>query len=367
MHSSSVGLRVEHLSKLYEKVPAVSDLSFEIKPGEVVALLGPSGCGKTTCLRMIAGLIAPSSGRIVLGSDDITNTSVHRRNIGMLFQNYALFPHMNVQENVAFGLKMRGVPKASLRERVETALKLVQLAPFAERLPSRLSGGQQQRVALARALAIEPSLLLLDEPLGALDKNLREEMQVELLQLQRRLGITTVIVTHDQEEALTLADRVLVMMGGKLQQYGRSQDVYLQPENEFVAGFVGVSNCFPGEVQRSEGGEAVLLTKTGLRISLPPVAQGVSDATVIVRPESMTLTSMEAERGRDTNGVPVLIKQVVYRGAQTHYHLATDDGQSLIVFQQNANGSAVSGEAGSRAMVTWKTSAGHVIPNDQRA
>ncbi|KJC50541.1 hypothetical protein UP09_05450 [Bradyrhizobium sp. LTSP885] len=362
---SSVGLQVERLNKIYDGFAAVSDLSFEIKAGEIVAFLGPSGCGKTTCLRMIAGLVAPTSGTILLGNRDITAVSVHRRNIGMLFQNYALFPHLTVAENVAFGLKMRKVSRAEVSERVKTALQLVQLPQFADRLPARLSGGQQQRVALARALAIEPSLLLLDEPLGALDKNLRDEMQVELLQLQRRLGITTVIVTHDQEEALTLSDRVLVLKDGKFQQYGRSEDVYLRPENEFVAGFVGVSNCFRGEVDR-EDGLARLRTESGLSIMLPPSVETAQSTTVVVRPENITLKPLGTGGGSDTNAIPVVIEQIIYRGVQTHYHLATDDGQKLIVFAQNSEGAVASGLPGSRAVATWKVATTHVIPNQPR-
>src|ERR1700761_10793 len=213
-------LRLKELTKLFGTTRAVDRVSMTIEPGSMVALLGPSGCGKTTTLRMIAGLVEPSAGEILLDDRPITDVPVHRRNIGMLFQNYALFPHMSVAENIAFGLETRGIKGAAAKERVAAALQLVQLPEYGDRIPAQLSGGQQQRVALARALVVQPILLLLDEPLGALDKALRESMQVELRSLQRRLGITTVMVTHDQDEALTMADRIVIMRDGRIEQAG---------------------------------------------------------------------------------------------------------------------------------------------------
>src|SRR5271156_4774080 len=247
----AASVRLSELTKLYGATRAVDRLSLSIAPGNMVALLGPSGCGKTTTLRMIAGLIEPNAGDIFIDDRRITRVPVHRRNIGMLFQNYALFPHMTVAENVAFGLEARRLPRAETASRVAGALQLVQLDGYADRMPAQLSGGQQQRVALARCLVVEPALLLLDEPLGALDKSLRESMQVELRALQRRLGITTIMVTHDQEEALTLADQVAIMRNGQLEQLGSPTEVYQQPVSRFVAGFIGVSNFFRGRVERT--------------------------------------------------------------------------------------------------------------------
>ena len=216
-------LALSGLTKVFGTTAAVDRVTLRIAAGEMVALLGPSGCGKTTTLRMVAGLIEPTEGDVLIGGVRVNRTPVHRRNIGMLFQNYALFPHLSVVENVAFGLQMRGLGKSAIRPKVEAALALVQLSAFADRLPAALSGGQQQRVALARAIVIEPTLLLLDEPLGALDRNLRESMQVEIRQIQKRLGITAVMVTHDQEEALTMADRVVIMRDGRLEQVGHAR------------------------------------------------------------------------------------------------------------------------------------------------
>jgi ABC-type Fe3+/spermidine/putrescine transport system ATPase subunit len=244
----AASVRLKELTKLFGATRAVDRVSLTIEPGSMVALLGPSGCGKTTTLRMVAGLVEPSAGEIFLDERPITRVPVHRRNIGMLFQNYALFPHMNVAENIAFGLETRGIKRAAAAERVASALQLVQLPEYSNRMPSQLSGGQQQRIALARALVVEPALLLLDEPLGALDKALRQSMQVELRALQQRLGVTTVMVTHDQDEALTMADRIVIMRDGRVEQVGAPADVYQRPVSRFVAGFLGASNfsAWPG-------------------------------------------------------------------------------------------------------------------------
>ena len=234
----------------------------------MVALLGPSGCGKTTTLRMVAGLIEPSAGEIFLDDRPISRLPAHRRNIGMLFQNYALFPHMNVADNVAFGLEARGIARDARAARVAAALQLVQLGDYGMRMPAQLSGGQQQRVALARALVIQPTLLLLDEPLGALDKSLRQEMQVELRGLQRRLGITTVMVTHDQDEALTMADRIAIMRDGQLEQTGSPAEVYQRPASRFVASFLGAANFFHGRVDRVAEGSARIAADGGAMLTV---------------------------------------------------------------------------------------------------
>ncbi len=306
MHGVSVG--IERLKVAYGPVTAVNDVSLEIAPGEFLALLGPSGSGKTTILMTLAGFEHPSAGRILIGADDVTTRPTNQRNIGMVFQRYSLFPHMSVRDNVAFPLKMRGVGKAERARLAEAALAKVRLAEFAGRMPAQLSGGQQQRVALARAIVYEPRVLLMDEPLSALDKNLREEMQLEILRLKEQLGITVVFVTHDQQEALTMADRVAVLSNGQLQQLGSPRDLYEAPANRFVAGFVGEMNFLDVDVVRSG---AVVRLPGGSEIALPPeqIAGSVGDgrAVLAVRPERLGPVA--------SGGVPVAVEQVVYSGA----------------------------------------------------
>jgi putative spermidine/putrescine transport system ATP-binding protein len=252
-------LELLDLSKRYAGQVAVEKVTLEVAQGEFLVLLGPSGCGKTTTLRMIAGFVQPSGGSVRIGPRDVTDLPPWKRNTGMVFQSYALFPHMSVEANVGFGLEMRKVPKAEIAPRVAEALRLARLERFSERFPRELSGGQQQRVALARALAIRPDVLLLDEPLSNLDAKLREEVRIEIRELQQRLGLTTVMVTHDQEEALTVADRLVVMAEGRVRQIGTQQDLYERPADRFVASFVGRSTFLEGEVTgpgrfRSAGG-----------------------------------------------------------------------------------------------------------------
>src|SRR6478752_1408554 len=258
-------LELDNLSKRYGDHAAVAGVTLDVADGEFVVLLGPSGCGKTTTLRMIAGFVEPSGGAARIGGVDVTYLPPWRRNTGMVFQSYALFPHMTVAQNVAFGLEMRKLPRADIGRRVEEALALVRLAGFGARLPRQLSGGQQQRVALARALAIRPDVLLLDEPLSNLDAKLRQEVRVEIRELQRQLGLTTVMVTHDQEEALTMADRLVVMNEGSVCQVGSQRDLYERPATRFVAGFVGRSTFLAGTVEapgrfRTDGGLALACT-----------------------------------------------------------------------------------------------------------
>src|SRR5712671_5386878 len=292
----STEVRLERLSKEYNRAIAVDNVSLTIEPGSMIALLGPSGCGKTTCLRMIAGLIRPTSGDVFVNNARMTDVPVHRRNIGMLFQNYALFPHLTVEQNIGFGLEMRGIAKADAAKKVADALNLVQLSSFGSRYPAQLSGGQQQRVALGRALVIEPAVLLLDEPLGALDKGLRESMQVELRALQRRLGVTTVMVTHDQDEALTMADRIVVMRDGRLEQVGTATEIYQRPASRFVATFLGASNLFNGEVERSGGGGAIIGVSAGLRLLVDELPASATDVLISIRPEAIIIE----KAGRDT-------------------------------------------------------------------
>jgi iron(III) transport system ATP-binding protein len=253
-----IDVTLDHVSKQFGNVKGVADVHIEIKPGEFFTFLGPSGCGKTTTLRMIAGFYFPSAGRILFGNQDVTNLPPNKRNTGMVFQNYALFPHMTVFENIAFGLQVRKTSKSEIVQRVERAQKQVHLDGYGNRRIDQLSGGQQQRVALARALVIEPQILLLDEPLSNLDAKLREETRLEIKRLQLELGITTIYVTHDQAEAMSMSDRIMVMQGGVVQQIGTPEQIYNRPVNRFVASFIGESNLWEGTVERIEGEEVVV-------------------------------------------------------------------------------------------------------------
>ncbi|WP_415768143.1 ABC transporter ATP-binding protein [Pseudomonas sp. LB3P38] len=281
-------VQLEGLGKRYGEIDAVVATNLSVEKGEFVSLLGPSGCGKTTTLQMIAGFVEVSSGRIVLDGRDITHAKPASRGLGVVFQSYALFPHMTVKDNVAFGLRMRKVPGAELQQRVDRVLKLVRLNQHAERYPRELSGGQRQRVALARALVIEPPVLLLDEPLSNLDANLREEMQFEIRRIQREVGITTLMVTHDQSEALSISDRVVVMQAGRITQIDAPYTLYEHPRTEFISGFVGKANLLPGErdsagvVQVSSGGELTLSLRPE-KIDLRDKGQGRLQGNIVSR------------------------------------------------------------------------------------
>jgi len=278
-------LRLSHVTKQFGAVTAVADVNLNLEGGKLISFLGPSGCGKTTLLRLIAGLETPTRGRILLGERDITPIPAHRRNVGMVFQSLALFPHLSVGENITYGLRVRGLPRAERERRAEELLELVRLPGIAGRHISQLSGGQRQRVAITRALALEPDLFLLDEPLSSLDANLRQAMQIELRQLQQRLGVTTIVVTHDQSEAMTMSDLVVVMSEAKTQQVGPPLEIYRNPANRFVADFIGTSNLVAG---RYRGGDRVDIdghTFTVVRKAgdMPPD----SDVSVLVRPEDV--------------------------------------------------------------------------------
>ncbi len=361
----SAEVRLERLSKEYNRAIAVDDVSLTIEPGNMIALLGPSGCGKTTCLRMIAGLIRPTSGDVFVNNAKMTNVPVHRRNIGMLFQNYALFPHLTVEQNIGFGLEMRGIAKADAAKKVADALNLVQLSSFGRRYPAQLSGGQQQRVALGRALVIEPAMLLLDEPLGALDKGLRESMQVELRALQRRLGLTTIMVTHDQDEALTMADKIVVMRDGKLEQVGSATEIYQRPVSKFVANFIGASNMFSGHVEQRQGNGAIICVSPGLRLLVDELPASATDVLVSIRPEAIIIE----RAGQDTaaerpNGVTARVDQAIYRGFVSHYYLKTKSGEQIIAFEQNQSQRAGLRYAlGEEVVARWDSSSNHVIPH----
>jgi ABC-type Fe3+/spermidine/putrescine transport system ATPase subunit len=318
---TSADIKLERVTKSFDgRVVAVDDVTLDIAAGEFFALLGPSGCGKTTSLRMIAGFELPDSGRVHVAGRDITDLPVHRREMGMVFQSYALFPHRTVAENVAFGLRMRGVSKADISRRVAAALALVALTGLEERKPGQLSGGQQQRVALARALVVEPPVLLCDEPLGALDRKLRQQMQFELKELQQRLGVTLVFVTHDQEEALAMSDRIAVMNKGKVEQVGSPTEIYERPRTRFVADFIGEIN---------------LLDDT--------------DRARALRPEKIRLV---AEPGARLAGV---VETANFLGGATLYRVRADNGRALLA--REAHGGARSTrQAGDRVGLDWNDS-----------
>ena len=311
-------------------VRALDDVSIQIRKGEFFTLLGPSGCGKTTLLRLIAGFEMPTAGVILLEGADITELPPNRRPVNTVFQSYALFPHLSVAENVGFGLTMQGRPKAEVQARVAQMLALVKLEAMAERKTSQLSGGQQQRVALARALAPQPKVLLLDEPLSALDLKLRKEMQVELKRLQTETGITFIFVTHDQEEALTMSDRIGVMSAGKLQQVGSPKDIYTRPVNRFVASFIGETNFLPGTVV--PGGVKLA---GGAVVEVATEAKGA--VTVTVRPEQVRIVAAQ-----EAGAIAATVRLLVYFGTDTHCHLALADGTEVVARVQ----SPASGEAG---------------------
>ncbi|HXP02769.1 MAG TPA: polyamine ABC transporter ATP-binding protein [Stellaceae bacterium] len=361
--ASPATLRLAEVTKTFGEARAVDSVSLSIEPGSMVALLGPSGCGKTTILRMIAGLLEPSAGEIYLDADPITRVPVHRRNIGMLFQNYALFPHMNVAQNIAFGLETRGVGKAAIEARVADAVQLVQLAGLEERTPSELSGGQQQRVALARALVVEPALLLLDEPLGALDKSLRQSMQVELRALQRRLGITTVMVTHDQDEALTLSDRIVIMRDGRIEQIGAPEEVYQRPISRFTASFLGESNFFRGRVVGIAGSTVTVAVPHGPVLHVHTNREVASEATIALRPEAVTIAPAEtAESDGSPNTTPAVVEQIIYRGFITHLYLRMPNDDPLVAFlQHGAQWEGMPVSPGMRVTARWTADAAQIV------
>jgi putative spermidine/putrescine transport system ATP-binding protein len=359
--TADVELRGIH--KRYGAVVAVESLDLSVAPGEFVALLGPSGCGKTTTLRAIAGLVRPDRGQVIIGGRVMNDVPVHRRGLGLVAQNYALFPHMTILENVTFGLRMRHLAAPEVARRAREALATVQLAGLGERYPRQLSGGQQQRVALARCLIVEPDVLLLDEPLGALDKKLREAMQVELKSLQRQVGITTIFVTHDQEEALTMSDRIAVMHLGRLQQVGTPQEIYEGPQNRFVAEFIGVCNFLDGRVAALEGKTVLLRLNDGGLVSAAVAAGAmpVEGAQVVaaVRPEKLVL---KAGSPATTGGLQARLENLVYVGTAIHFHLRTPDGTHLVAYRQNDSAPPAGLQPGAAVQVTWDPGAARLLP-----
>ncbi len=339
---SSIHLR--NVEKRFGDSVAVKNISLSVAQGEFVSLLGPSGCGKTTTLRMIAGFIAPTSGEILFDDQSITRLAPYQRDIGMVFQSLALFPHRNVRDNVGYGLKMRGHGAAAIRDKVDEMLELVRLTGFAERFPNELSGGQRQRVAFARALAFGPKILLLDEPFAALDRKLREEMQVELRRLHEQLRITTVFVTHDQREAFTLSDRIAVVNQGRIEQFATANDIYYRPATRFIAEFVGVANLLEATVQGADRESArVGLPGTDTTLSVPLRGATIAPAGpahLFVRPEFVTLEP--DDHGDEDDGLRGTVTLVRFMGELLEAHVQTPGGQEVIATYQGVNAPALS-------------------------
>jgi spermidine/putrescine transport system ATP-binding protein len=353
-----VDVRLERVTKQFNETVAVDDLSLDIWRGEFFSLLGPSGCGKTTTLRMIGGFEEPTSGTVYLGDTDVTGLPPFKRNVNTVFQNYALFPHLNIYENVAFGLRRRKVADQEIRKRVGDMLELVELPGFEERKPTMLSGGQQQRVALARALINHPQVLLLDEPLGALDLKLRKQMQIELKRIQTEVGITFIYVTHDQEEAMTMSNRIAVMRAGRIEQLGDPESLYERPETAFVAGFLGVSNLLEGEVAGHEGGMIAIKLSDGTLIRAPAGNNGQREVRLGVRPEKLRVVPAGDGQAAaaDLNAVDGTVLDASYLGVSTQYLVETRDGHRMTAYAQNLETAGVA-EAladGQKVRLTWQ-------------
>lgn len=356
-------IHLDRVTKRFGSVVALDQITLGIEEGEFLALLGPSGSGKTTALRLLSGLLRPDEGDIWLGGRVINSVPPHRRNMGLVFQNYSLFPHMTVAENVAYGLRMRRVAKEERHRRVEEALELVQLGGYEDRYLHQLSGGQQQRIALARAFVIRPSAMLLDEPLGALDKKLREEMQIELRALQQRLGITAIFVTHDQEEALTMSDRVAVINMGQLQQIGTPEEIYERPATRFVAAFIGRSNFFLGRIAKVNSDGVIVEAFPGFRLKLSLWAGARVDAGVEValRPEKIRFgTSPDG-----LNHVTGRIEQVVYQGQHSYWRVLLANGSVVEVYRPNVGSAAETSARSAEVDLCWKSEDMQVVEGDK--
>jgi len=322
-----IALTIRNLTKRFGDFPAVDSVSLDVPPGELFFILGPSGCGKTTLLRLIAGFYEPDGGSIQFGDKDVTLVPPEKRNTGMVFQNYALWPHMNVSQNVSFGLEMHNIPRAERKNRIQKALAMVQMAQYAEHSPNQLSGGQQQRIALARALVFEPDIVLLDEPLSNLDAKLRIEMRQQIKRLHENLGLTMIYVTHDQAEALSMADRVAVMQSGRISQVGTPRELYDRPANAFIAGFIGEANMFSGRVSRMKDAVTVKTTAGDLRSTVFDKSLA-SDAAVhcCIRPESLHIGDAASP---DDNIFSGRLISREYLGSHEQYFVALPDGSQL--------------------------------------
>jgi putative spermidine/putrescine transport system ATP-binding protein len=360
-------LRLLDLTKQFGTVVAVDRVCLEVKSGEFLSLLGPSGSGKTTTLMMIAGFESPSEGEIFLGARPISRVATHRRGIGVVFQNYALFPHLSVYENVAFPLKMRHVAPREIARHVAEALQLVRLPGYESRFPRQLSGGQQQRVALARALVFHPGIVLMDEPLGALDKQLREEMQLEIKQLQRALGMTVVYVTHDQSEALTMSDRIAVMNHGRVEQLDTPEGTYERPRNRFVASFIGESNFLEGSVVDVDDGGTGLVAIGGHLMHASGLSPGSVGRTVmiVVRPEKIIAGTQPVSSARTTRGV---VQDTIYIGDRVKYRVQLAMSPAVtVVVAQSLHGGSLRLSPGDATYLTWDMKDARALPGESVA
>ncbi len=357
-------VRLERVSKHFGELVAVKELDLDIGRGEFFTMLGPSGCGKTTTLRMVAGFEQPTAGRVLIEGSDVAGLPSYKRPTNTVFQSYALFPHLSVRDNVAFGLRRKKVPKDEITQRVESELERVGLAAEINRRPNQLSGGQQQRVALARALVNLPKVLLLDEPLGALDLKLRKELQLELKGIQRDVGITFVYVTHDQEEALTMSDRIAVMSNGVVEQVDTPENVYERPATTFVAGFIGVSNLMPGTVTSATGGRGMIRLDTGLEVE--SMVDGLATGErchAVVRPEKLRITDPGSVTPGGLPGVDGIVQSSVYLGTSTQIIVALPGDVSMTVLVPNASEAERARLPGGGAPVrlSWEADHMHVV------
>jgi spermidine/putrescine transport system ATP-binding protein len=357
-------IRLDGVSKRFGSYVAVESADFDIAEGEFFSMLGPSGCGKTTTLRMIAGFEQPTTGRILLHGDDVSQTPPYKRDVNTVFQNYALFPHMNVFENVAFGLRNKKTPNDVVRTRVMELLEVVRLPDMAERKPNQLSGGQQQRIALARALVNLPKALLLDEPLGALDLKLREVMQLELKRIQREVGITFIFVTHDQEEALTMSDRIAVMTQGRVDQIGSPTDIYHQPATAFVAGFIGTANLLPVTVRSQDGDSVVVDSRLGNQFRVPAGGRSHtagSEATLMVRPERLVPAGAPLHGGEAAGSIECTVTSLVFQGPVVRCQVQTSTGADLVA-HLGPEDDPSSITVGSPITMTWAYDGAYLVP-----
>ncbi|HLI12205.1 MAG TPA: ABC transporter ATP-binding protein [Alphaproteobacteria bacterium] len=354
------GVVLEGIGKRFGVVQALDGVDLAVEPGELLTILGPSGSGKTTLLKIVAGFETPEQGRVRLAGADITLTPPAKRDVGMVFQNYALFPHLTVRENIAFPLEMRRRPRAEIKARVDAALELVDLAGFAARLPRQLSGGQQQRVALARAIVFKPRLLLLDEPFGALDRKLREAMQLEVRRLQRRLGITTLFITHDQEEALVLSDRIAVMNRGRIEQVAHPREIYERPANRFVADFVGESNLLFGTVSGRRDGLAEVILEAGPRVLVRGDEPRGARVGILVRPERFAPAT-------EANRLEGEVIETVYVGASLKHRVRLDSGVELLVRLPAAAAARAGASIGARIGLGFAPEDAHLFPRGSAA
>jgi spermidine/putrescine transport system ATP-binding protein len=365
---AEIEVRLVDVTKRFGDFTAVDAINLEVHDGEFFSLLGPSGCGKTTTLRMIGGFEEPTTGLIELSGQDVTWLPPYKRNVNTVFQSYALFPHLTIGENIAFGLRRRNVKADEIKSRVAEALDLVQLTGYEHRKPGQISGGQAQRVALARALINRPAVLLLDEPLGALDLKLRKQMQVELKRIQKEVGITFIYVTHDQEEAMTMSDRIAVMNKGHYEQLGEPEVLYERPETRFVAGFLGVSNLIPATPDGTADEYAVLRMPDGTAVRAPrSLLDGASGPLALgVRPEKIRLKETTDEVGGQYNRLEGVIRSSSYIGVSTQYIVHLDDGRRITVFEQNVE-RATKAEAwapGERVAMVWPPDHSFVVPDE---